>query len=553
MGQVLRPYQNDAIAGVFREWESVSATLGVAATGSGKTSIFVEIIRQCAEQGKRAIILCHRTELVTQARNRLEEFGLECEIEQADQVASTNLFTRAPVVIATPQTLFSGRNGNTRMKRFNVEDFGILICDEAHHYIAEKFHSVIAYFQSHPKLKVLGVTATPDRADALAMSKIFQSVAFDIEICDMIDEGYLVPIKQQMIRIEGLDFSACRTTAGDLNGADLARIMEQEKTLQGVASATIEICGDRRTLVFTASVKQAEQLCEIFNRHKPGKADWICANTQKDLRKESLTKFETGATQIMVNCGILTEGYDNPKIEVVVSARPTKSRSLYSQIVGRGTRPLPKVIDGLATKEERCAAILASPKPALTVLDFVGNSGRHLLVTCADILGGKTSEEAKMLAKKRIQEKGEAADIRKELTEAELDILREVQEQERRAEAARKAGLVAKATFRATYVDPFAAFARHAEKWQGFQQTRPLTEKQRKILIGRGKDPDRMTLAEACEEIKKAFMPTDAQRRVLVRAGYTNEEVDKIKKGDASACIVACKNNGWKRPQARPE
>lgn len=547
---ILRPRQIGAVEGVFEQWKTVSSTLGVAATGFGKTQIFCEIVKRVAPA--RCLILCHRTELVDQAVKRLKSFGMEAEIEKAELHASHSLWNRAPVVVATPQTLFSGKEGHERMMRFLPKDFGYLIVDEAHRYVAPTYLKVINYFRQNENLKVLGVTATPDRLDCEALSKIFESVAFDVEICDLIDDGWLVPIKQQMVKIEGLDFSACRTTAGDLNGSDLIAVMEQEKNLHGVASATLDIAKDQRTLVFAAGVKQAEILSEIFNRHRSDCSNVISAKTHPQIRKEMLESFATGKTQIMVNVGVLIEGYDNPNIQAVVSAAPTKSRSKYAQLVGRGTRPLDGILAGLETSDERKAAIAASSKPALLVVDFSGNAGRHKLINTSDILGGKISEEAKEIAIKRIEEKGGAANIRDEIALAEEEIIRRIEEQ-RKANAARKAHLKAIATYRATYIDPFDSFKKTAEKWQGWKQKTPLTEKQRKILVQKGFNPDKMSVEEGSATLQKIFACSDKQANILIRAGYSPEELKGIKKWEASKMIEACKANGWKRPKSKLE
>jgi superfamily II DNA or RNA helicase len=458
------------------------------------------------------LILAHRSELVHQARRRLAEFGINAEIEMADHRASTSRLYRRTIV-ATPQTLFSGSNGATRMQRFRPEDFDIVIADECHHYVSERYMDVLKYFRQHSRCKLLGVTATPDRADGEALAKIFESVAFNVEIVDGIDGGYLVPVKQQLVRIEGLDFSAVRTTAGDLNGADLARVMESEKTMQGVASATVEVAGDKRALIFTASVAQAEQLAGILNRHKAGAADWLHGGTPKELRADMLKRFAAGGSQYMVNCAVLTEGFDDPGIQCVVMAKPTKSRSLYAQMVGRGTRPLPGV-DLHDTAEARRAAIAASAKPCVTVLDFVGNSGRHKLVTTADILGGKVSEEAREKAKKNIEEKGEAADIREELEAAELEELRLIEEAKKRA-AADKAHLVARASYSLTYVDPFSAWRKQAAQREGHRQFR-LSAKQERDCIKHGRDTSRHTVEENVAFWKQLHAPSDGLRWVMV-------------------------------------
>lgn len=541
---VLREYQVRAADATIAEWEKVNATLGVAATGSGKTQVFCEVIRR--RLPGRALILAHRKELVSQAVNRLISFGMEAEIEQGELVASTSLWNAAPVVVATPQTLYHG-NFN-RLKRFKPEDFSTLICDEAHHYSgAASFEAVVKHFKQNPNLKLLGVTATPDRADNVALAKIFDSVAFDIEITDLIEWGYLVDIDQRVVKIESLDFSECRKTAGDLNGADLARIMEFERTLLGMADATIETIGQKRTAVFAASVKQAERLSEIFNRYKSESADCVFGHTPPDKRDEVLKRFSNGTLQICVNVGVLTEGYDNPGIEAVVMARGTLSRALYAQMCGRGTRPLPGIVESVLIDDpvERRRAISESAKPSLLLLDFVGNSGRHKLITSADILGGKVSEEARNVARRRIEKKG-GGNMLSELALAE----KELREQ---AEIEKRNGLIAKAKFNLHYVDPFDVFKKRAEKWKGHRQVYPLTEKQRTILCRNGYYPDDYTPDEGQAIITKLFQASPKQIAVLVRAGYPMEEVQSLQKWEATKLIQACVENGWKRPQPKVE
>src|SRR6185369_10554713 len=170
---------------------------------------------------------------------------------------------------------------------------------------------------------------------------------------------------------------------------------------------------------FTASVVQAEACCNILNRAVPGMAEWVCGATEKKKRAEILERFAHGRTAVVCNCGVLTEGFDDPGVEVVIMGRPTKSRSLYSQMVGRSTRPLPGVVDGPETAEERRAAIAASAKPSCLVVDFVGNAGRHKLVTSADILGGKVSEAALELAMERALKAGGPVNMTEALNEAE--------------------------------------------------------------------------------------------------------------------------------------
>lgn len=537
-----RPYQREAVEAVFKQWETVKRTLGVAPTGSGKTNIACDVIRRLLPQ--RTAVLAHRIELVQQIVERLGHFGIDAEVEQGNRMAGESLWNRKPVVVATPQTLFA--SDDKRLKRFDPAEFGCLIIDETHHYVADAFRRPLDHFCQNPNLKVLGLTATADRADGEALSQIMDSVAFNIEICSLIDDGWLVPIKQQMVKIKGLDFSHCRVTAGELNGRDLDEVMREEKNLLGIAASSIDIIGTKRAIVFCVSVKQAERLAEIFNRHREKCADWIYAKTPPDIRKEKLNNFFTGKTQIMVNVGVLTEGYDNPAIEVVVQARPTMSRSLYAQMIGRGMRALTGVLnEGLETAEQRKEAIANSAKPYLIVLDFAGNSGRHKLITTADILGGKISEEARERAIAAIKESATAINITDAMREAEAQLHREIEEAKKR-QAAERANLTAKAEFTATYVDPFDAIHRNAQKWKTFKQRHPLSKKQRDSIIRYGGNPDAMTTEEGVRFLNAKFAISDGQRRVLVRAGYTAEELDGIKKWEASKLIGGLVN--WKRP-----
>lgn len=533
----LRDYQQDAVSAVFSEWQERNSTLVVCPTGTGKTQIFCDVIRKM--QPKRAMVLAHREELIRQAVLRLDnDFGIKADIEMADYQADEFYHNRAPVVVSTVQTQCAGNGGYGRMKIFDPNDFGLVICDEAHHYTSPSFRRVLDYYKQNPELKILGVTATPDRADEAALGQVFESVAYDYEILDAIHDGWLVPVNQKMVHIEGLDFSQIRTTAGDLNGADLAAVMEAEKNLQGIAAASIDIIGnDKRTLVFTVTVKQAEMLAEIFNRHRPGMADWICGKTPKHDRHRIFSDFDTGRIQVLVNVGVATEGYDNPKVEVIVQGRPTKSRCLYAQIIGRSLRPLKGIVDGLATADERKQAIADSVKPSALVLDFVGNAGRHKLMTTADILGGKVSEQAIAKAIEKAKQSGQAVRMDQALDEAERDIQREIEERQRR-EAARRAHLVASARFTTKTISPFDVFELRPARERGWDSDRQLSEKQRACLIKQGIDPSKVGFAQGKQLLGEIFKRWSndqcsfKQAKILKTRGYSvdvsRDEAKKI-------------------------
>jgi superfamily II DNA or RNA helicase len=541
----LRPYQQKAVEAVVEQWREAQSTLVVIPTGGGKTQVFSEVVRRTNAGGGRSIVLVHREELAFQAQARIQSVaGLSCEIEMAELKANHDamLWDRSPCIVASVQSL------TTRLDRYDPGEFSVLICDEAHHCTAPSWRRIIDYFRQNTELRVLGVTATPDRADEEALGQVFQTVAYDYEILNAIDDGWLVPVEQQMVHVGGLDFSEVRTTAGDLNGADLAAIMEAEENLQGVVGSGISIIGDRQTIMFAASVKQAEVACEIFNRHRAGMAAFICGATNKDVRRDVLSRFLDGTTQVLCNVGIATEGFDAPNASVVLNARPTKSRALYAQIAGRVLRPLSGLVDGLASPEERRAAIAASAKPSALLVDYVGNSGKHKLMSSADILGGNVSDEAIDLAVARARAKGGPVNMRDELDEAEV-ALREQREQARRLEQARKARLVARVNYKTQQVSPFDVFDVDVPKARGWDTGRTLTTKQRELLLRQGIDGDSLPYPQAKALLDELFrrwdrkLATWKQCKTLKRYGY---DVKDMTMTEASSLLDRLAKNGWK-------
>ena len=213
------------------------------------------------KQPKRSMVLAHREELIWQAKDKIERVtGLKSDVEMGEHKAAQEcgLFhPKASVIVSTIQTHVAGGDGGGRMTKFDPMDFGLLVIDESHHAVSPSYRKVIDYYMTNPDLVVMGVTATPDRGDESALGQVFETVAFDYEVMDAIKDGWLIPIEQQMVSVESLDFSEVKTTAGDLNGADLAAVMESEKNLHGVASSTIDIIGSKRGIGFAASVNHA--------------------------------------------------------------------------------------------------------------------------------------------------------------------------------------------------------------------------------------------------------------------------------------------------------
>lgn len=543
----MRDYQERAVEAVLKEWEESTSTLISHPTGCGKTTIFTEIVRRC--QPKRALILAHREELIFQIQDRMkEQAGLYCDIEMAEMNDASTQYHGAPVVVATVQTLISGRGDKRRMHRFSPDEFGILTIDECHHSTAASYRSIIDHFKRNPDLRILGVTATPDRADEEALGQVFDTVADDYEILDAIHDGWLVPIDQQMVQVEGLDYTNVRTTAGDLNSRDLAIIMEAEKNLQGICGSTIEIIEGKQTIVFTASVKHAELACNIFNRHKHGIANWVSAKTPKDERRDLMRSFRDGSLQVICNVGVITEGVDVPGAAVCVMARPTKSRSLYAQMAGRVLRPLPGIVDDETNAEQRQAIIESSAKPCALVIDFVGNSGRHRLVTSADILGGKESDEVIELAIRNAQAAGRPVRMDEEIADAREQI--RLRKEKAKLDYERKVGLIPNVRYNKKYVDPFSAFDIQPARERGWDLGRSLSDKQKALLMRQGIDTKVLSYAQGRQLLNNLFhrwknkLATLKQCSLLKRFGY---ETKNLTMKEASVLIDGLAKNGWRR------
>lgn len=539
----LRPYQQLAVNAVLDSFGDAQTSLIVMPTGTGKTVTFAHIIDQMAGNG-RAMVLAHREELIFQAAEKIHGVtGEKPDIEMASARADVVMFRKAPVIVSSIQTQIAGNP--PRMQRFNPNDFGLVVIDEAHHATAASYRRVIEHYKQNPKIKILGVTATPDRADEAALGQVFDVVAFNYEIPVAIDEGWLVPVKCRQVWVDSLDFSGVSTTAGDLNPGELAQVMEYEENLHAIADPLMEIAGDRRTLLFAASVAHAERLRDIINRHREGAARWVCGATPKDDRRRVLREFASGRAQFMVNVGVLTEGFDDPGIAVIGMGRPTKSRSLYAQMAGRGTRPLPGIVDRLDSDEQRRQAIARSMKPSVEIIDFVGNSGRHKLVSAADILGGDYEDEAVEMATAKVRESDGAIDVSEALERAAEEI-----EERKARERARVAALKAKAQYRTSSVDPFDVFGIEAPRQRGWDLAAPPSEKQVALLAKFGIDAGTMTKAQVnrligeCIARSQKKQCTFKQAKLLSRYGYSTD----VSFSEASAIIDRLAKNNWRKP-----
>lgn len=511
---VARPYQVEAIDAAFREWQTVPSTLIVMPTGTGKSVVFAKILQRWLNNHMgRVMILAHRKELIAQAKAHAESAGASCDIEMASNRAGN----KCDVVAASVQTLNAGTRcyqcegvnsgdcnvcgGSGRLKRmtrFDPRDFGLIITDEGHHATADSYMDVYAWFGSNTHSKRLFVTATPERADGNGLHNVCETVAYEMGLKSAIDEGWLCPIRQQFIEVEGLDLSRVSTRQGDLADGELERAfigeddVEQERLLHSVAKPVLDISAGQQFIVFASGVKHADLLQAAFNAYD-AKVETILGHTDPFERQRIVERLKSGVTQGLVNCGVATEGFDCPAVAVVAIARPTKSTSLYLQMIGRGTRPLPGIVDGPATAEARRSAIASSKKQICTVLDFVGNSGNHKLVSVVDVLAGADVDARDIAKAIRLAKKSDVpADMEALLEKAKTsrESKERAAEEKRRLSTHRKADA---ADIRAVDVDLFDGKAFDAFRDYTPASPNAATQKQVAFLIKLGVKPERAT------------------------------------------------------------
>jgi superfamily II DNA or RNA helicase len=397
--RALRPYQQAALDATRAQLKQYASTVVVLPTGLGKTVYAAKLIAEW-EQGN-TLFLAHTKELITQAADKLEpELGYRPGIEMGLQaVEHGGLWQGGLSIVASVQTMY----GDKRLAKYAKHPFGLIVIDEAHHATASTYKKVVGYFQAlNPSLKVVGITATPNRSDGTALGLMFESVAYQMSINDAIEGGWLVPVEQEYVVVDELRLDDVSVRKNEMGEADFAagqleEVMVQEEMLHKLAVPTLDKVGDRPTLIFTASVRHAHELAAVLNRYRPESAVAVDGSTEQERRKELVRDFAAGKVQFLCNCSVLTEGFDAPKCAAVVMGRPTKSLSLYTQMLGRGLRPLPGTVDGVPDATDRRIAVMTSDKPKCLVLDFVGNS-RHKLASAYDVLGGNYDAEAKELA-----------------------------------------------------------------------------------------------------------------------------------------------------------
>lgn len=389
----LRPYQEAARIAVNDEWErGVNKTLLVLPTGTGKTIVFSKIIEDRVRAGDRCLVLAHRGELLDQAADKLEKStGLRCSVEKAKDT-SINSWYR--VTVGSVQTLMRER----RLSQFSPDFFGTIVVDEAHHCISESYQRVLQYFNN---AKVLGVTATPDRGDMHNLGSYFETLAYEYSLPQAIKESYLCPIKALTLPLK-LDISMVSKQAGDFKASEICTALDPY--LESIADEMIKHCQNRKTVVFLPLIKTSQKFTRILQSKGLTAAE---VNGDSENRTKILSDFASGRYQVLCNSMLLTEGWDCPSVDCIVVLRPTQIRSLYAQMVGRGTRIYPG-------------------KDYLLLLDFLWHTQNHELCHPACLIAER--DEVAQQITKNIENYDGPLDLIEADKQAESDIVRQREE-----------------------------------------------------------------------------------------------------------------------------
>lgn len=452
---MLRKYQEECRDAVLDEWfvKGHLRTLGVLPTAAGKTVIAASIIEETVDKAKHILFLAHRGELLEQAQDKIYRFtGIESAIEKAEK---TSIGTDKKVVVASIQSL----SRESRLHKFPKDYFDVIIVDECHHILADSYMTILSYFD---KAKVLGITATPDRGDQKNLGLFFDSKAYEYTMAKGIKDGYLSPIKAQLIPLQ-LDIKSVGITQGDYNVGQIGSALEP--CLNQIAREMLAYCKGRKTIVFLPLVKTSQKFCELLNLYGMRAAE---VNGNSADRDKILADFKNGDYDVLCNSMLLTEGFDEPSIDCVVVLRPTKIRSLYQQMVGRGMR-------------------ICEGKKDLLLLDFLWMTEKHNICRPSALIS-KDEEIAKRVDKK-MMDSGTGIDLIEAEENAERDAVAEREEA-----LARELAAMRKKKLR--LVDPIQyAFSIEAEDLANYQPTfawelGPVTEKQRDYLEKHGILPD---------------------------------------------------------------
>lgn len=396
----LRPYQTECIDAVFAAWaDGMKRPAVVLPTGAGKTVVFAALIKEFREfgrlrekdlhRGQRVMVLVHRDELADQAMAKIRAIAPELSVGKVK--AEHNEIT-ADVMVCSVQTLAVARRRRAvKNEAVNSRSgaVGLIITDECHHGAAPTYRKI---YKEFPDALNLGVTATLARGDGVGLGGVWDDVVYSKSILWMISKRHLADLRMKNVDVGGLDLGGVSRSRGDFQSGALGKALEESDMAEKLPAAYQEHAGDRPGVVFTPTVATAVQVAASFC-HAGIRSDVISGETPREERLRIFEDYRTGRTQVLVNCMVLTEGFDAPWASCAVIARPTQSAPLYTQMVGRVLRPYPGKTDALVLN-------VAGPGQRIcTLIDLED--------TVHEVKDGETLAEAAEREEKERKEHGE--------------------------------------------------------------------------------------------------------------------------------------------------
>ena len=563
----LRDFQQQDVAAVIEAHKSHRSVIGRAATGLGKAVELAALAHHYSQFG-RVMVLVDVAKLVEQLAETIRWYtGVTPGIEMADQRAyqGDGFHSADRIVVSTVQTQYSGDTGRERYRQFDPSEFSAILLDECELFLAPTARSVVDWYAANPNLRIYGCTATPMRTDGVAMGELFDHVAFDRDIIWGIGNGWLVPARQAFVQVS-VDFSTLKVKdAGDgerdYSAEEIASKIQTEQVLIELAKGIIHVCEDRKSIVVCPTVEHAKAIADYLNAERGGCARYVYGEMSDDDKRDAMATHAGGQYQFLTSVMMLTKGYDDPSIRAVVNCRKTKSKRLYQQILGRGTRPLRGLLNGIDAPDARRDAIASSAKPNMLMVNMVGIKDDVRDVTLVDILGNV--DEAVADRAKQLQLEGKTTEeaIEQATEEVEADreqALREAEEAAETMEREDEARLIRSRIRVDAAVDVQYEDDLRVGGMSGGSSNYHIPDKQLAILR-KFKVPDKvianLTQAQASDLSRtmiaraKAGLCTYKQATLLQKYGYSREEVATMTIKAAGEAIDAIAANGWRRPR----
>ncbi len=394
----LRPYQQEASRAIREEWEKgTRSCLLVLPTGTGKTIVFADVIENILREGGRALILAHRAELLDQAADKIMKVtGLGCAVEKAEQTAENTWFN---ITVGSIQSM-----NEKRLERIKPDEYTHVIIDEAHHTLATTYMRVVEHFKD---AKILGVTATADRGDKRNLGAVFEKLAYELSLPQAIRDGWLVPIKALTLPIQ---MSIAHVGGGDYNVNECSSAIEPY--LAEIALQVKQNAADRKTVAFLPLIATSQKFLSLLLDLGVDAREVNGESTDRDETLEWFSKAGPGS--VLINAMLLTEGWDEPSADCVCVLRPTKVRSLYAQMVGRGTRLSPGKKDLLlldflwmTEKHDLCRPahlVCDNPELAPRIAEILAEESKPVdLLEATEAATGKATEEREERLRKELE------------------------------------------------------------------------------------------------------------------------------------------------------